>query len=146
MPRSDAMAGKALFAGLIVDENENPVDVAIVGGEAYYVVDDNGFRRHIESVDVDRQVLEHLRELMRGHEALISEGTMKMLGQEDIFTKAAIEASLRKMDEHIESLLDQGLPEELRAYLGMLGFRVVIDIHGQVIRVEQPSSPEQPFE
>jgi hypothetical protein len=28
----------------------------------------------------------------------------------------------------------------------MLGFRVVIDIHGEVIRVDQPSSPEPPFD
>jgi hypothetical protein len=43
-------------------------------------------------------------------------------------------------------LLAQGLPEEARAWLGMLGFRVIIDVHGNVLRVEQPSAPEEPPE
>jgi hypothetical protein len=28
----------------------------------------------------------------------------------------------------------------MRAYLGMMGFKVVINYHGDVIRVEQPGS------
>ena len=37
------MARQAMFDGLIVDEFENPVVMAVVGGEAQYVVDDDGF-------------------------------------------------------------------------------------------------------
>jgi hypothetical protein len=95
---------------------------------------------------VDRQVLEQMRSMIQGNEDLISEGTMKMLGQEDIFTKAMIERSLRNVDEQFDQLLAQGLPEEGRAWLGMLGFRIVIDVHGNVVRVEQPSVPEEPPE
>jgi hypothetical protein len=135
-----------LFAGLVVDELDRPVDVALVGDEPFYVIDDDGFRRHVESRFVDRQVLEQMRAMIQGNEELISEGTMKMLGQEDIFTKAMIERSLRNVDEQFEQLLAQGLPEEARAWLGMLGFRVVIDVHGNVVRVEQPSAPEEPPE
>jgi hypothetical protein len=136
----------ALFSGLVVDELDQPVDVTVVGDESFYVVDDEGFRRHVESRFVDRQVLEQMRAMIQGNEALISEGTMKMLGQEDIFTKAMIERSLRNVDEQFDQLLAQGLPEEARAWLGMLGFRVVIDVHGNVVRVEQPSAPEEPPE
>jgi hypothetical protein len=136
----------ALFSGLVVDELDRPVDAALVGDEPFYVVDDDGFRRHIESRFVDRQVLEQMRAMIQGNEELISEGTMKMLGQEDIFTKAMIERSLRNVDEQFDQLLDQGLPEEARAWLGMLGFRIVIDVHGTVVRVEQPSAPEEPPE
>jgi hypothetical protein len=136
----------ALFSGLVVDELDQPVDVTMVGDESFYVVDDEGFRRHVESRFVDRQVLEQMRAMIQGNEALISEGTMKMLGQEDIFTKAMIERSLRNVDEQFDQLLAQGLPEEARAWLGMLGFRVVIDVHGNVVRVEQPSAPEEPPE
>lgn len=139
------MAG-ALFAGLVVDEHDQPVDVAQVGGEPFYVVDDNGFRRHIESRYVDRQVLEQMRAMIQGNEELISEGTMKMLGQEDIFTRAMIERSLRNVGEQFDQLLAQGIPEEGRAWMGMLGFRVVIDVHGDVLRVEQPTAPEEPPE
>jgi hypothetical protein len=84
--------------------------------------------------------------MIQGHESLISEGTMKMIGQEDIFTKAMIETSLKNMDAQFDALLEQGLPEEARAWLGMIGFRVVIDIHGDVVRIEQPSAPEDPFD
>jgi hypothetical protein len=136
----------ALFSGLVVDELDRPVDVTLVGDEPFYVVDDDGFRRHIESRFVDRQVLEQMRAMIQGNEELISEGTMKMLGQEDIFTKAMIERSLRNVDEQFDQLLTQGLPEEARAWLGMLGFRIVVDVHGTVVRVEQPSAPEEPPE
>jgi hypothetical protein len=65
-----------------------------------------------------------------------------MLGQEDIFTKAMIEQQLKNMDQQFEALMQQGIPEEGRAYLGMLGFKVVINLHGEVLRIEQPSAPE----
>jgi hypothetical protein len=69
-----------------------------------------------------------------------------MLGQEDIFTKAAIESSLHNMDAQFDNLLAQGLPDEVRAWLGLSGFRVVVDVHGTVVRVEQPEGPEEPPE
>ena len=136
----------ALFAGLVVDELDRPVEEASIGGEPFYVVDDDGFRRHIESAFVDRQVLEQIRSMIQGNEALISEGTMKMLGQEDIFTKAMIERSLQNVDAQFDQLLAQGLPVEARTWMGMLGFRVVIDVRGNVLRLEQPSAPEEPPE
>ncbi len=140
------MARIALFAGLVVDEWDRPVEVTMIGDEAFYVIDDQGFKRHIESEHVDRQVLEHMAEMIRGYESVISESTAKMLGQEDIFTKAAIEASLKKMDEQFKALMQHGLPEEVRAWLGMVGFRVVINLHGEVLRVVQPQAPEEPPE
>lgn len=136
------MARQALFSGLVVDEAEQPVPEAMVGDEAFYVVDDEGFRRHVESEFVDRQVLQELRALVQGNEELISEGTMRMLGQEDIFTKAMIEKSLKNMDAQFDELLARGLPAEARAWLGMLGFRIVIDVHGNVVRIDQPSAGE----
>lgn len=140
------MARSALFAGLVVDEKDEPAEVVYVGGEAFYVVDDNGFPRHIESEAIDRQVLDHLKEMIAGHEDLITEGTMKMIGQEDIFTKAMIETSLKNMETQFDSLFEQGLPQEAQAWLGMLGFRVVVDIHGEVIDVIQPGASGDSFD
>jgi len=140
------MAQHSLFAGLVVDEYDQAVEVVLVGGESFYVVDDDGFLRHIESEHVDRQVFDHLQEMIKGHEDLISEGTMKMIGQEDIFTKAAIETSLQNMDAQFDALLQSGLPEDMRTYLGMMGFRVVINVHGEVLRVEQPGAGIDPDE
>jgi PHD/YefM family antitoxin component YafN of YafNO toxin-antitoxin module len=141
-----SMARQSLFSGLIVDASDRPVDVTSVGGEAFYVIDDDGFRRHVESEYVDKQVLGHLYEMMQGHEELISEETMKMIGQEDIFTKAMIETSLKNLDNRFDELIDHGMPEEARAWLGMIGFRVVINIHGDVIRVEQPGASGEPYD
>jgi hypothetical protein len=140
------MAQRSLFAGLVVDEDDQMVDVVLVGGESFYVVDDDGFLRHIDSELVDRQVLDHFQEMVKGHEEIISEGTMKMIGQEDIFTKAAIETSLQNMDAQFENLLQTGLPEDMRTYLGMMGFKVVINLHGEVLRVEQPGAGIDPDE
>lgn len=136
------MLKKALFAGLVVDENDRVVDIAVVGDEAFYVVDDAGFKRHIPAGQIDRAVLQHMQEMMKGSEDLISEQTAKMLGQEDIFSKAMIEHQLKNIDQQFESLMEHGIPEEGRAYMGMLGFKVVINIHGDVLRIEEPSAPE----
>lgn len=135
------MAKSGLFSGLIIDDHGEPVEEVMVGGEAFYVVDDDGFQRHIETEQVDRQVLQYMADLMEGREELISESAMKMLGQEDIFTKAVIDRSLSDMESEFDKILDQGMPEELRLWMGMMGFQVVIDLHGQVVAVEQPSGP-----
>lgn len=129
-----------LFAGLIVDEYGNAVETGTVGDEPMYVVNDYGFRRHIPSEQVDRQVLKMMAEQIKGHEDLLSEQTAKMLGQEDIFTKAIIQNQLKNIDQQLEQVLHTGIPEEGRAYMGMMGFKVVINVHGEVIDVEQPGA------
>lgn len=138
------MSTQAVFAGLIVDEFDNPVGVAFVGSEPCYVVDDAGFRRHIPAAQVDMQVLESMMQMIEGHEDLISEQTAKMLGQEDPFSRAMIESQLKNIDQQFEALLKTGIPEEMRAYMGMMGFRIRIDMHGEVLEIDQPgiSAPE----
>ena len=132
------MAAIAIFSGLIVDDADQFVETTILGGEAFYVIDDDGFQRHIESEPVDREILTRIFALMEGQEEYISENAMKMLGQEDIFTKAAIEQSLKKMDEQIDALLKIGLPADTLTWLGMMGFRVTINYHGEVLEISQP--------
>ena len=128
----------ALFAGLIQDQEGNPVDVVLVGNVPNYVVEDAGFRRHVESEVVDRQVIEMLREQFMAHREIATEAMLQMLGKDDLFTKAMIDASIKNMDQVIE----QGLPEGARAWLGMLGFRVIIDRHGQVVELDMPEQYE----
>ncbi|MCZ6528874.1 MAG: hypothetical protein O6949_00895 [Chloroflexi bacterium] len=137
------MAKQALFSGLVADESGNPVEVVYVGGESFYVVDDDGFKRHIETELVDRQVLEQFGDYIRGNEDLISEGTMKAIGQEDIFSKAIIDNSLKDLDKQFDQLLESGLPDDLRAWMGMLGFRVRIDMQGNVLEIQQPGIPDE---
>jgi hypothetical protein len=78
--------------------------------------------------------------MMKGSEDFISQQAAKMLGQEDVFTKAAIEQQLKNMDKQFDQLIQVGIPEDMRAYLGMMGFKIVINVHGEVVRVEQPSA------
>jgi len=128
------MGNKALFAGLVSDENGQPLDVTIIGGEAQYVLDDNGFRRHIDAEAVDRQVLAQLQAQIEANKDAVEQGIMKMMGSEDIFTKAAIDKSIKDMDQ----VLKQGIPDDARQMLGMMGFRVVVNYHGEVLRIDQP--------
>ncbi len=132
------MGKQALFAGLVFDERDQPAEVVFIGEEPCYVVNDAGFRRHIPSELVDRQVFQRMADLIQGNEDVISEQTAKMLGQDDPFSKAAIENQLKNLDQQFENLLGMGIPEEMRAYMGMMGMRIRINVHGEVLDVEQP--------
>ena len=138
------MARHALFNGLVVDEEDNIVTIKMIGDEAFYVVDDAGFMRHIASEDVDRQVMGKMGKMMEGMEGNISEQAAKMMGQEDIFSKAMIENQLKNMDDQINKMLEVGIPEDSRAFLGMAGFRIRINLHGEVVEIQQAGgiSPE----
>lgn len=135
---ADLPVKSALFAGLIQDEAGNPVESVMVAGVPNYVVDDMGFRRHVESAVVDRQVIEMLREQFMAHREIATEALLQMLGKDDLFTKAMIDASIKNMDQVIE----QGLPDSARAWLGMLGFRVIVNTHGEVVRLDMPEQYE----
>ena len=128
------MSNKALFAGLVMDENGNPLETTYLGDEAQYVLDDNGFRRHIDAEVIDRQVLGALQDQILANKDAVEQGLMKMMGSEDIFTKAAIDKSIQNMDQ----VLTQGIPDDARQMLGMMGFRVVVNYHGDVLRIDQP--------
>jgi hypothetical protein len=134
------MPEKPLFEGLIVDEFDQAVTVAYVGDEPFYVVNDAGFHRHVPSADVDRQVLELMRGQIKGNEDLLGTQAAKMIGQDDIFSRAMIMNQLKNLDKQFDNLMNTGIPEEGRAYLGMMGFRIVINIHGEVVRFDQPAA------
>ncbi len=137
------MAQKAIFSGLISDENGNLVGTTMIGGESCYVVDDAGFKRHIPSEQVDRQIFDFMRKQIEGNEEALSEQTAKMIGQEDLFTHAMLMNQLKNMGTQFDQLLLTGIPEEARAYLGMMGFNVQINVHGEVINISQPSAPDE---
>ena len=137
------MPRQPLFSGLIFDENDRLVETAFIGDEPCYVVNDAGFRRHIPSEQVDRQVLETMRQQIQGSEDLLSEQAAKMLGTEDIFSKAIIENQLKNIDQQFENLFAVGIPEEARTYLGMTGFKVVVNVHGDVVRLDQPAATDE---
>lgn len=137
------MIRQPLFAGLVFDELDHPVGTAYVGEDPCYVVDDAGFHRHIPSEQVDRQVLSEIKNLIQGNEDMLSEQTAKMIGSEDPFSRAMIQNQIKHIDQQFEQLFQIGIPEDMRAYLGMTGFKVIIDYHGAVLRVEQPGTASE---
>lgn len=131
------MPRQALFAGLVFDESDHPLEVGRIGEEPAYVIDDAGFRRHVPAAQIDNVVLGEMKKLIQGNEDLISGEAAKMVGAEDPFSKAIIENQLKNIDKQFEMLFEVGIPEDMRAYLGMIGFKVVVDYHGEVVEVRQ---------
>ena len=129
------MARTAMFPGLVFDEAGNPAEIAYVGEDACYVVNDDDFRRHIDAAQVDRAVLRFLREQVEENREIAVQSMLEMMGQDDVFTKAAVESSINRIEENV----GQPIPEDARQWLGMLGFRIVIDIHGNVVEVQMPA-------
>lgn len=135
------MEREPLFKGLVYDEEDNPVSTTWVGGEPCYVINDHGFLFHIPSEPVDRAVLQQMADKIQGNEDIISEQTVKMLGAEDLFTKAIIENQLKHIDRQLDEILKSGIPEDGRAYMGMMGFKIIINVHGEVVDLIQPGMP-----
>ena len=134
------MARQAMFAGLVYDEIDRLVETAVVGHEANYVIDDDGFHRHIDAEQVDRQVLGFFLQQLEANKEMAVEQALTMMGKDDLFTKAALDAELRNID--MDKIIAQGIPEQARNMLGMLGFRIIINFHGEVIRLDQPAMPD----
>ena len=132
------MLREPLFAGLVVDELDNAVETAQIGDEPMYVVNDQGFRRHIPAEQIDRAVLNEMGGMIKGHEDLLSEQAASMLGAEDIFSKAMLTKQFENIEEQFDKVLEAGIPEEGRAYLGMSGFKIRINLHGELLEVVQP--------
>jgi len=132
------LSKQAVFKDLVYDEFGQPVSTGWIGSEPCYIVDDDGFKRHIPAEDVDRQVWQYMQEQIEGNEDLLSEKAAEMLGQEDIFSLAALQNQLKNMDAHFDQLAQVGIPEESRLYMGMIGFRIIISIHGEVLEIIQP--------
>jgi hypothetical protein len=45
-----------------------------------------------------------------------------------------IDSSIGNMDQ----VMEQGLPEDARTMLGMMGFKIVVNVHGEVVDVQMP--------
>ena len=135
------MTTKTVFEGLVFDDNDQPLGTAYIGDEACYVINDDGFMRHISAEKIDGQVIDAIRCQVEDNKDLIAEHTIKMIGDVDIFTHAIIQNQLENLDDQFNHLLSKGIPEDGRAYLGMLGFKIIVNYHGDVIRVEQPAAP-----
>jgi hypothetical protein len=129
-------ARKALFGDLIFNEEGQPARAVYIGDVPYYAVPDGDFLRHVEAGYVDRQILDLMKERILPMKDAIIEGMVQMMGQEDLFTRPAIESAIEHMDRILET--DNVDVDELRTALWMTGFRATVDVHGEVVDLEMP--------
>ncbi len=127
---------RALFADLVFNEEDQPVEVVYIGGVPHYAVPDEDFLRHVEAEYVDRQIVTLMQERIMAMRDVITEGVVHMLGEEDLFTRASIEHAIENMDR----ILEPGAVDvdELRTALWMTKFRVTVNVHGDVVRLDIP--------
>ena len=132
---SDVMR-RALFADLVFNEEGQPVKAVYIGDIPHYAVPEGDFLRHVEAEYVDRQVVALMQERILAMGDAVTEGVVHMLGQEDLFTRASIEHAI----EHMDRILEPGNVDvdELRTALWMTGFRVTVNVHGDIVHLEIP--------
>ena len=136
------MANYAFFKGLVYDENNNLIETATVGNEAFYIVDDYGFKRHISSREVDEKIFRLFTDQIDGNEEYLANAAAQMTGKTDLFSMAMFKNQLLNVDKEIENMLNQAPPPGLTEFLGMSGFKVNIDIHGEITQVNMPTVSE----
>jgi hypothetical protein len=139
------MPRQALFAGLIFNESGQLADVAYVGDEPCYAIPEYDFLCHVSARGVDAQIIVQLRDQMLAHREIVTAQILQMLGKDDLFTKAAIDSTLQNLDKQIDLMMEHGMPEDVRMYLGMMGFRAIVNVHGEVVDLNLPAqeAPEE---
>ena len=132
------MSRTAMFEQLIFDDSGRPVEVGWVGDEACYVVDDAGFKRHIDAEQVDKAVLQFFKEQIRSNKEMALRSMLEMMGKDDIFTKTALEYQL----EHMDEAANQMIPPQARGLLAAMGFKIIIDVQGNLVDIQMPEAPD----
>ena len=127
---------QALFADLVFNEEGQVAEVVYIGTVPHYAVPDGDFLRHVEALQVDRDVVRVLQERFSQMSDAVADGAVQMLGHEGLFARASIKHAI----EHMERLLEPGMVDvdEFRTALWMSKFRVVVDRHGDVLGVDLP--------
>jgi len=137
----DAVAplkARAVFGGLVFNQDGEAAKVVAIGGVDHYAVPDEGFVYHIEACQIDDIVLaEFQRQLSEAHPQLV-DMMLELLGRRDIFTKAALDSSIENLADNIR----RSDTSQWTTMLGLAGFRIVVDRHGEIIEIVFPSQPD----
>jgi len=134
----EALQRRALFPSLVFNEAGEPARVVDIGGVAHYAIPDDGFLRHVEALKVDSVVIARMKEQITSMQDDVVRGLLKLLGKDDIFTKAAIDYSIQNLEENIR----QSDPDQWVPWLRLFGFRVVVNVHGEVVNLIYPHQPD----
>ncbi len=132
------IGSQALFPGLVYNEAGQLAEVVTIGGVAHYAIPDDGFLRHVEARGIDDAVLTALQEQVSSMKDELVPAMLSMLGKDDIFTKAALDASIRNLKESVRS----SESHDWLPWLRLLGFRVVVNVHGEVMEIIYPEQSE----
>ncbi|NPA26139.1 MAG: hypothetical protein GXO36_00850 [Chloroflexi bacterium] len=136
---------KAVFEGLVYDEEGHRCAVRYLDGVPHYEVQDQGLRFYVPTEDVDRRILGIMREQLLGFENEIADVIAQMLGQDDPFSRAALRTQLRNIDQQWEALFEQGLPPMAKEWMAQAGFRAVINWQGEVVELNQGDEVPEDF-
>ena len=135
----DTSRRDAIFPGLVYNEQGERAEAVRIGGVAHYAIPDQGFLRHVEASKVDDVVIASLKEQITSVQGDVVEGILQLLGKDDLFTKSAVDASIRNLDVSIR----QTDPAQWAPMLQLVGFRIVVDIHGDVVEIIYPTAPDE---
>ena len=68
------------------------------------------------------------------------------MGQDDPLTIGVIRSHLERSEEQFAQLQEVGIPENDRLYMGMAGFRVIVNYRGELVEVKQPTITTDDYE
>ena len=134
----DPRKARAIFGGLVFNEAGEAAGVVAIGGIEHYAIPDQGFMRHVEAYRIDDIVLDGLQRQLGEVRPQIVEMMLDMLGRRDIFTKAALDSSVENLADNVR----RGDPRQWTTMLGLAGFRIIVDHHGEIVEVVFPSQPD----
>jgi hypothetical protein len=135
----ETTVGRALFVGLVYNEAGERCEVVWIGGEAHYAIPDDGFVRHVEARHVDDAVIAQLKIQITSNQDDLVRAMLQMMGKDDLFTKAALDASIRHFDEQFR----QSDTSQMVPWLQLMGFRIVVNVHGDLVELMQPTAPDE---
>lgn len=127
---------RALFTDLVFNEEGERAREVSIGGTPHYAIPDGDFMRHVEAEYVDRQIVARLRDMLAPMRDVIVEGVIHMMGEEGLFARAVVEQAI----DNIDRILEPGVVDvdEFRTALWMAKFRAVVNVHGDLLRLEIP--------
>ena len=135
-----ANAKPAAFEHLVYNPLGEAVPVKKIGGNDFYVVVEDGFDYHIAAAKVDAAVWDTLRSHFQKAKDEHLPAALAAMGVEDPFTLAAYEAAI----DNIGSAETLAIAPEHKDMLALMGFRIVIDYHGDVQDVVLPEQEMDP--
>ncbi|NLT74703.1 MAG: hypothetical protein GXX94_11045 [Chloroflexi bacterium] len=130
----DIAQRQALFPGLVYSEDGHEARVTAIGGVAHYAIPEHGFLRHVEARHVDEAVIQAMQEQMASIRDELVAGLLEAMQTDDILTKAALEASI----DNVGASLRRSDPSQWAPMLRLYGFRIIVDVHGDVREIIYP--------